>query len=99
MRAGEMPDALYVGAGTDPYALLSEGFAAVAARLGTFAVRADKSAPADLHLFGWCTWDVRARRTATPTPTRAPQPMQRARALAAAQAIGRTHSTPRRALA
>ena len=58
VRASEMDDALYITAGSDPYALLEEGFASIADRLGTFKVRSQKSKPGDIEKFGWCTWDA-----------------------------------------
>ena len=57
-RTAAMRSALYVGAGDNPYAALSAAIAAASARLRTFRPRTQKRAPADLHSFGWCTWDA-----------------------------------------
>ena len=53
-----MESALYVGVGSSPYELLRTAFGAVAERLGTFEVVSKKQVPADLDVFGWCTWDA-----------------------------------------
>lgn len=50
--------ALYVGVGNDPYALIKESFAAVANETKTFATLDEKSIPAHVDDFGWCTWDA-----------------------------------------
>jgi len=49
---------LYVAAGDDPYGLLEEGARSVAARLGTTRLRTEKTTPAFVGTFGWCTWDA-----------------------------------------
>ncbi len=50
--------ALFVGAGAEPFALLEAGAKAVAARLGTGALRVAKPLPGFVDHFGWCTWDA-----------------------------------------
>ena len=50
--------ALYVAAGDDPYRLLRDGLAAVAAETGTFATLDAKEVPRHVDDFGWCTWDA-----------------------------------------
>ncbi len=49
--------ALYIAVGDDPYALVREGAAIVAERLGT-RLRRDKPLPSFADDFGWCTWDA-----------------------------------------
>jgi hypothetical protein len=58
VRASSVPSILFVNVGTDPFQLLREGFAAIAARLKTFRVREAKVLPLSVDLFGWCTWDA-----------------------------------------
>lgn len=47
-----------VAVGRDPYALAAAAAAAVAKRLGTVSLRADKPLPEFVQRFGWCTWDA-----------------------------------------
>src|SRR5215471_4690447 len=58
MTAGASMLALYVAAGSDPYALVKAAAAAVMARLGTGKLRAQKPVPDIADWFGWCTWDA-----------------------------------------
>lgn len=50
--------ALYITAGLDPYAVISQGVAAAAALSGPAKPRASKAVPPSLDVFGWCTWDA-----------------------------------------
>ena len=58
VKTHTMDSALYVGVGASPYKLLHTAFGAVSERLGTFEVVSKKQVPADLDVFGWCTWDA-----------------------------------------
>jgi raffinose synthase len=51
-------NALYLAAGWDPFQLVDRGIAAAAALSGTAKPRVEKSLPASLDVFGWCTWDA-----------------------------------------
>lgn len=50
--------AAVVALGRDVHALAARAAAAVARRLGTVRLRADKPLPAFVDRFGWCTWDA-----------------------------------------
>lgn len=50
--------ALYVAAGTDPFALVDFAVEAAARISGTAKPRREKQLPATLDVFGWCTWDA-----------------------------------------
>jgi raffinose synthase len=56
--AGTGGVALFIATGRDPYQLAAAGARAVAARLGTARLRAEKPLPDFAGLFGWCTWDA-----------------------------------------
>jgi len=58
VKAGAWGGALYVAAGTDPYALVERGVAEAARLSGSSAPLPRKQLPASLDLFGWCTWDA-----------------------------------------
>lgn len=47
-----------VATGSDPYELVEESMAAIAARFKTFALLKDKHQPEMLDYLGWCTWDA-----------------------------------------
>jgi raffinose synthase len=49
---------VFVGAGTDAFAMVRAGVRAVQLRLGIPRLRADKPPPAFVDDFGWCTWDA-----------------------------------------
>jgi raffinose synthase len=50
--------ALHVSVGTDPYALLKQGFRQVADETKTFETLDRKLIPPSVNDFGWCTWDA-----------------------------------------
>ncbi len=50
--------ALYVSAGSDPFALVRDGARSVAERLRWGRLRRDKALPDFVDYFGWCTWDA-----------------------------------------
>eukprot|EP00467_Chlorarachnion_reptans_P021808 CAMPEP_0114512736 /NCGR_PEP_ID=MMETSP0109-20121206/15153_1 /TAXON_ID=29199 /ORGANISM="Chlorarachnion reptans, Strain CCCM449" /LENGTH=1127 /DNA_ID=CAMNT_0001692477 /DNA_START=398 /DNA_END=3778 /DNA_ORIENTATION=+ len=58
LLASQIPSSLYVAAGKDPYKLVARGVKFVSNYLGTFECRDRKSAPPNIDLFGWCTWDA-----------------------------------------
>lgn len=57
-KAASFSQALFVGAGTDPYAAVSGAVRAVKSQLNTFRQRHEKRLPGIVDLFGWCTWDA-----------------------------------------
>ncbi|CAO2150089.1 unnamed protein product [Urochloa humidicola] len=48
----------YLHAGDDPYTLMQEAYLAARVHLGTFRLIQEKSLPAIVDRFGWCTWDA-----------------------------------------
>lgn len=50
--------ALHVSVGTDPFALLKQGFRQVADGTKTFQTLDRKLIPPSVNDFGWCTWDA-----------------------------------------
>ena len=50
--------ALFVAVGEDVYDLMARAASSVMAHLGTGRLRRDKSLPAFVDQFGWCTWDA-----------------------------------------
>ncbi|XP_051148473.1 probable galactinol--sucrose galactosyltransferase 6 [Andrographis paniculata] len=50
--------AVYISAGTDPYATIHDAIKAVKSHLGTFRLRPEKKLPGIVDYFGWCTWDA-----------------------------------------
>ena len=48
----------YASVGVEPFAVIREALAAVAARLGTFQLRATKPVSPFADGLGWCTWDA-----------------------------------------
>ncbi|KOM46299.1 hypothetical protein LR48_Vigan07g000300 [Vigna angularis] len=49
---------VYIGAGSDPYEVITTSVKAVEKHLQTFAHRERKKMPDMLNWFGWCTWDA-----------------------------------------
>lgn len=49
---------VFVGAGTDPYEVITSAVKAVERHSKTFAHRERKTLPDILNWFGWCTWDA-----------------------------------------
>ncbi|EPS71735.1 hypothetical protein M569_03022 [Genlisea aurea] len=50
--------AVYISAGTDPFATINEAMKEVKLHLGTFRLRHEKKLPGIVDYFGWCTWDA-----------------------------------------
>ena len=50
--------ALYMAAGSDPYALVESAVAGAAALSGGSKPLREKQLPPTLDVFGWCTWDA-----------------------------------------
>nr|XP_004508462.1 probable galactinol--sucrose galactosyltransferase 6 isoform X2 [Cicer arietinum] len=50
--------ALFISAGTDPFATIHNAFTAVRNHLNTFRLRHEKKLPGIIDYFGWCTWDA-----------------------------------------
>ncbi|GAA0151564.1 hypothetical protein LIER_10262 [Lithospermum erythrorhizon] len=49
---------IYVGAGTDPFATITDAVKAVKDHLKSFRLRNEKKLPRIVDYFGWCTWDA-----------------------------------------
>ncbi|KAG1666519.1 hypothetical protein FOA52_014416 [Chlamydomonas sp. UWO 241] len=58
VAASEWASALYVAAGSDPYALVERGVADAARLSGGARPLSQKVLPPSLDVFGWCTWDA-----------------------------------------
>lgn len=57
-KASSFHHALFISAGTDPFATVHDAFAAVRNHLKTFRLRHEKKLPGIVDYFGWCTWDA-----------------------------------------
>ncbi|KAJ8768234.1 hypothetical protein K2173_021174 [Erythroxylum novogranatense] len=57
-KASSFTHSLFVHAGTDPFATISEAVRAVKSHLKTFRQRHEKKLPGIVDYFGWCTWDA-----------------------------------------
>ncbi|CAN0910457.1 Probable galactinol--sucrose galactosyltransferase 6 [Linum grandiflorum] len=57
-KAASFTHAMFVHAGTDPFATITEAMLAVRSHLKTFRLRHEKKLPGILDYFGWCTWDA-----------------------------------------
>ncbi|XP_004298977.1 PREDICTED: galactinol--sucrose galactosyltransferase-like [Fragaria vesca subsp. vesca] len=49
---------LYMHIGNDPYSLVKEAMEVVRVHLGSFKLLEEKTPPAIVDKFGWCTWDA-----------------------------------------
>ena len=49
---------LYMHANNDPYTLVHEAMKVIRLHLGTFKLLEEKTPPAIVDRFGWCTWDA-----------------------------------------
>ncbi|XP_027179116.1 probable galactinol--sucrose galactosyltransferase 6 [Coffea eugenioides] len=49
---------LYISAGTDPFAAITDAIRAVKLHLKSFRQRHEKKLPGIIDYFGWCTWDA-----------------------------------------
>ncbi|MED6168058.1 putative galactinol--sucrose galactosyltransferase 6 [Stylosanthes scabra] len=57
-KASSFSHALFISAGTDPFATIHDAFKAVKNHLKTFRMRHEKKLPGIVDFFGWCTWDA-----------------------------------------
>lgn len=57
-KASSFTHALFISAGTDPFATIHNAFRAVRSHLNTFRLRHEKKLPSIVDCFGWCTWDA-----------------------------------------
>ncbi|XP_010241576.1 PREDICTED: probable galactinol--sucrose galactosyltransferase 6 isoform X2 [Nelumbo nucifera] len=57
-KASSFTHSLFVSAGTDPFATITDAIRAVKFHLKTFRQRHEKKLPGILDHFGWCTWDA-----------------------------------------
>ncbi|KAJ8753120.1 hypothetical protein K2173_017672 [Erythroxylum novogranatense] len=57
-KASSFTHSLFVHAGTDPFATITEAVRAVKSHLKTFRQRHEKKLPGITDYFGWCTWDA-----------------------------------------
>ncbi|XP_061350769.1 probable galactinol--sucrose galactosyltransferase 6 isoform X2 [Gastrolobium bilobum] len=58
IKASSFTHALFISAGTDPFAVVHDAFKAVRNHLKTFRLRDEKKLPGIVDYFGWCTWDA-----------------------------------------
>ncbi|XP_038686832.1 galactinol--sucrose galactosyltransferase-like [Tripterygium wilfordii] len=49
---------LYMHVGEDPFTLVKEAMKVIRVHLGTFKLLEEKTVPAIVDKFGWCTWDA-----------------------------------------
>ncbi|KAK7388636.1 hypothetical protein VNO78_23458 [Psophocarpus tetragonolobus] len=57
-KASSFTHALFIGAGSDPFATIHHAFRSVRNHLKTFRLRHEKKLPGIVDCFGWCTWDA-----------------------------------------
>lgn len=57
-KASSFHHALFISAGTDPFATVHDAFTSVRNHLKTFRLRYEKKLPGIVDYFGWCTWDA-----------------------------------------
>ncbi|GAB2289183.1 Probable galactinol--sucrose galactosyltransferase 6 [Dionaea muscipula] len=57
-KASSFTHALFIMAGTDPFATITNAIRAVKLHLKTFRQRHEKKLPGIVDYFGWCTWDA-----------------------------------------
>lgn len=57
-KGSSFTHSLFVHAGTDPFATITEAIRSVKLHLKTFRQRQEKKLPGILDYFGWCTWDA-----------------------------------------
>ncbi|XP_042393532.1 galactinol--sucrose galactosyltransferase-like [Zingiber officinale] len=58
VRGSDFRSCLYLHAGDDPFALVKDAMRVVRSHLGTFKLLEEKTPPAVVDKFGWCTWDA-----------------------------------------
>ncbi|KAJ4958954.1 hypothetical protein NE237_026065 [Protea cynaroides] len=57
-KASDFSHSLFVSAGTDPFATITNAIRTVKLHLKTFRQRHEKKLPGIVDYFGWCTWDA-----------------------------------------
>lgn len=57
-KASSFTHSLFISAGTDPFATITDAIRAVKSHLKTFRQRHEKKLPGLVDYFGWCTWDA-----------------------------------------
>ncbi|KAK9130633.1 hypothetical protein Sjap_011120 [Stephania japonica] len=57
-KASTFTHSLFVSAGTDPFAAVTDAVRAVKLHLKSFRQRHEKKVPGIVDYFGWCTWDA-----------------------------------------
>ncbi|MCI09958.1 putative galactinol-sucrose galactosyltransferase 6-like, partial [Trifolium medium] len=57
-KTSSFSHALFISAGTDPFATIHNAFVTVRNHLNTFRLRHEKKLPGIVDYFGWCTWDA-----------------------------------------
>ncbi|XP_058102945.1 probable galactinol--sucrose galactosyltransferase 6 [Magnolia sinica] len=57
-KASSFTHSLFISAGIDPFAAITEAIEAVKSHLKTFRQRHEKKLPSIMDYFGWCTWDA-----------------------------------------
>lgn len=58
VQASRFRTCLYMQVGEDPYALVNDAIKEVKLHLGSFEILEQKTPPAIVDKFGWCTWDA-----------------------------------------
>ncbi|KAG4378831.1 hypothetical protein AAZX31_17G107900 [Glycine max] len=58
IKTSSFTHALFISAGTDPFATIHHAFRSVRNHLKTFRLRHEKKLPGIVDCFGWCTWDA-----------------------------------------
>lgn len=57
-KASSFTHSVFIHAGTDPFATITEAVRSVKLHLKTFRQRHEKKLPGIVDYFGWCTWDA-----------------------------------------
>ncbi|XP_043700252.1 probable galactinol--sucrose galactosyltransferase 6 [Telopea speciosissima] len=57
-KSSHFTHSLFVSAGADPFATITDAIRAVKLHLKTFRQRHEKKLPGIVDYFGWCTWDA-----------------------------------------
>ena len=57
-KASSFTHSVFINAGTDPFATITDSIRTVKLHLKTFRQRHEKKLPGIIDYFGWCTWDA-----------------------------------------
>ena len=57
-KTSSFTHSVFINAGTDPFATITDAIRAVKLHLKTFRQRHEKKLPGIVDYFGWCTWDA-----------------------------------------